>query len=290
MFSCNYNFRVNSNQKQIINYYQGLESRLGYTFLTWNAKHFGFYPTNQNDISEKKAQELLQDYLWKKLSIKKKNHLILDAGSGRGIVSLYLAKKYGAHVIGIDLVPFEVELAKRLAEKLKLEDKVKYIQGDYSEIPLESNSCEAIYTMETLVHASNLSKTLKEFKRVLKPKGKFVLFEYSVSSKREFTQREWKIFNLISKGSAMHSLPVMRHNQIKHFLKKAGFSKIKDEEITSQVLPSMKRFYKYARLPYIFISLLKLHKYFINTTWAVEFYKIFSKRLLRYRVFEAEKA
>jgi hypothetical protein len=51
----------------------------------------------------------------------------------------------------------------------------------------------------------------------------------------------------------------------------------------------MKRFYRYAKIPYFFIKLLNLQKNFINTTAGVEFYKIGLKGLVKYRIFVAEK-
>lgn len=42
------------------------KSRLGYDFLLYGAKHFGFYPKNKK-ISEKGAQNLMHDLIGEKL-------------------------------------------------------------------------------------------------------------------------------------------------------------------------------------------------------------------------------
>lgn len=279
---------MNSNQKKVINYYKNIESKLGYTYLTWNTKHFGYYPSKSSPISERQAQDKMQDLLAKNL-ILKSSDLVLDAGTGRGVVATYLAKKYGARILGIDLVHFELEMAKKRAHKLRLDKKVHFFQRDYSYTKFPDNYFDAVYSMETLVHSPNIHTTLKEFLRVLKPGGRLALFEYSVASENSFNSWEKKMFDLIVTGSAMTSLPTMKHKQLGQYLTAAGFSEIKGQDITGHTLPSMYRFYRFAKYPYFFIKMLKLQKYFINTTWGVEFYSIFHKRLLRYRIFTARK-
>lgn len=93
--------------------------------MTWNTKHFGYYPSKKRDISEKEAQKLMEDLLAEKLQLKKID-FILDAGCGRGTVACYLAERYGCRIIGIDIVPFELEIAKKRAQKLQVQNKVTF--------------------------------------------------------------------------------------------------------------------------------------------------------------------
>ena len=279
---------MNQNQWKIINYYKSLESRLGYTFLTWDTKHFGYYPSKRRDISEKKAQILMMDLVAQKLELKNKD-FVLDAGCGRGTTSLYLAQKYGCKIIGIDIVKFELDIGERKKNQLNLIDKVNFYLKDYSDTKFPNNYFDKIFTLETLVHSPNIVKTLKEFYRILKPDGKFVLFEYSISSLDKFDHWERKMLNIINEGSAMISLGKMFHNKFPLFIKQAGFKIISDEDITEHMIPSAYRFNNFAKIPYIIIKLLNLQKYFINTTAGVEFYKMLKKKLGIYRVILANK-
>jgi len=279
---------MNNNRKKVVNYYQNPESRWGYTFLTWDTKHFGYYPFQNSHITERKAQELMMDLLAKKLDLKKAD-LVLDAGCGRGTTSCYLGKKYRSKLIGIDIVPFEVEIAKRKAKELGLTKQVKFYLQDYSKISFPNNYFDKIFTLETLVHSPNIKKTLREFHRILKPDGKIVLFEYSRSKDIEFNQWEKKMFDLICKESAMTSFFTMFHHTLPKNIKSAGFKILSDQDITEHMLPSLKRFYNYAIIPYQIIKLLHLQKYFINTTAAVEYHNTIKKGLGRYRIFVAEK-
>ena len=209
---------MNKAQKKVIDYYKNPESRLGYTYLTWNIKHFGYYPSKKSNISEKEAQQLMTDLLAKRLGLKK-GELVLDAGCGRGTVACYLAQKYKLNITGIDIVGFELKMAKERAKKLKLKN-VNFLLKDYSNTRFPSNYFDKIFTLETLVHSPNLRETLKEFYRVLKPGGRLVLFEYSRSSPDEFNKREAKMLQIINDGSSMTSLKTLYHDTMIRELKK----------------------------------------------------------------------
>ena len=56
-------------QQRVLNYYNSFESKLGYKYLTWETKHFGYYPNGKPTISERKAQELMKDLIAKKLNM-----------------------------------------------------------------------------------------------------------------------------------------------------------------------------------------------------------------------------
>lgn len=279
---------MNKYQRSVVDYYKSLESKLGYTFLTWDTKHFGYYPSKKKGIPERKAQELMIDQVAKRLQLKKSD-LVLDAGCGRGTASCYLAKKYGSKIIGIDLVDFELAKAKKRAADLKLGNKVTFFLKDYSRTKFPDNYFDKIFTLETLVHSQDIDKTLREFFRILKPGGQLVLFEYSRSPDEDFSVNEKYMLQFINSASSMASFGKMYHKTLTKHLSKAGFKIISQEDISDFVAPSLERFYKYAKVVYPIIKLLKLHKYFINTTAAVEFYKMGQKGLIKYRVFTAKK-
>jgi len=277
---------MNNNQK-VINYYKNLESRLGYTFMTWDTKHLGYYPSKKSNITEKQAQIEMIELLAKNLKLKKTDK-VLDAGCGRGTTSCYLAKKYECDITGIDIVDFELRMAQEKAERLDLK-KIQFYLKDYSNAGFSDNFFNKIFTLETLVHSPDLNKTLKEFHRILKIGGRLALFEYTISPLNEWSKYDRKILNIINTGSAMMSLNKMFHKTFKKYVKRLGFKIISDEDITDNIIPSLARFYRYAKIPYLFIKLFNLQKYFINTTAGVEFYKMGLKGLIKYRVFIAEK-
>ena len=279
---------MNTNQQKVVRYYTNSETKLGFDYVLWGSKHFGFYPTGKVDVSEKEAQILHQDLVAKNLDLKE-NQIVLDAGCGQGVVSTYLAKKYGPKIFGITLVPFEVERAKERAKNLNVQKKTKYQVMDYSATNFPDNYFDAIYTTETLSHSPNIRKTLREFFRVLKPGGKVALFEYTLAPDEKFSEWEKKMLDVVIEGSAMMGLKDFRHDQFTGVVKNAGFENVKEQNITENIRPSFYRLHKLSRFPYKFIKLFGLQKFFINTTAGYEYYKMVSKGLFRYCIFTGSK-
>jgi ubiquinone/menaquinone biosynthesis C-methylase UbiE len=279
---------MNTNQQKVVKYYTNPETKLGFDYVLWGSKHFGFYPTGKADITEKEAQILHQDLVAKNLALKE-NQIVLDAGCGQGVVSTYLAKKYGSKIFGITLVPFEVERAQERAKNLGVQGKAQYQVMDYSATSFPDNYFDAIYTTETLSHSPDIRKTLKEFFRILKPSGKIALFEYTLAPDKKFSEWERKMLNVVIEGSAMVGLKDFRHDQFTEVVKKAGFENVKEQNITENIRPSFYRLHKLSRFPYKFIKLLGLQKFFINTTAGYEYYKMADKGLFRYCIFTGNK-
>lgn len=279
---------MNKDQKKVVDYYKNLGSRLGYTFLTWDTKHFGFYPSKKPNITEKQAQTEMMDLLAKKLELRRTDR-VLDAGCGRGTTLCYLAKKYECNMTGIDLVDFELKIAQKKAEQLNLKAKTNFYLRDYSNTQFPDNHFDKVFTLETLVHSPNHANTLKEFHRILKHKGKLALFEYTISPQKDWNQYDKKMLDLINTGSAMMSLNKMLHKTFENDIRKSDFKIISFGNISDNIKPSLERFYRFAKIPYFFIKLFNLQKYFINGTAGVEFYKMVLKGLVQYRIFIAEK-
>ena len=275
-----------SHHKKVIDYFES--SKLSYNIVLWGSKHFGFYPGAKKDIHERRAQELMQDLIAKNLLINK-NQLILDAGCGQGLVSTYLSKKYGCKIVGITIVPFEVESAKKVAKNLDVESKVEYYLMDYSNTTFRDNHFDAIYTIESFVHSPEAKKTLREFLRILKPGGRLVMFEYTIADDKEFTDWEKKIMDIVIEGSGMASLKNLRYDSFPKTLKEIGFESVEEQNITKYVGPSFERLHKLSIIPYFFVNLFGLQKNFINITAGYELYKIAKRGLIRYCIFTARK-
>ena len=279
---------MNQNHKKILDYYRSLESKLGYNYLTWEIKHLGYYPRNKKNISEKKAQEFMNEQIFKNLQWNKKD-IVLDTGCGYGAVACYLAKKHDGKIIGLDINAYEIEKAKERSIKEKVSKNVDFRTMDYSQTNFSDKYFDAIYAIETLSHSPDIHKTLKEFYRILKPGNKIALFEYTIAKDKMFTPEDKKMLEFIIKGTAMMGLKQFRNDKFPNALKKAGFVNIKERNISKECMPSVKRFEQLAQRPYRLISLFHLQKYFVNTTWANEWYRLMKKDLWRYCIFTAKK-
>jgi sterol 24-C-methyltransferase len=93
---------------------------------------------------------------------------------------LRLAEKYGATVTGIDVTPQALAVARRRAKHTAA--AVDYMQGDYNQLPFDSETFDLVFTLETFTHSPDPHATLQEFWRVLKPGGRIVIFDYSIQT------------------------------------------------------------------------------------------------------------
>lgn len=272
--------------KQIIDYYHSKESLLGYKLLLGGTKHFGFYPVNDMQISMKVAMNNMIDKLAKTLDLSK-DSLVLDAGCGEGTTAIRLAEKYNLKVEGVDLLDFNIKHANKRLFSNDVRKRVNFSVGDYTKLPYPDNHFDGVYTLETLVHAPDYKSALLEFRRVLKPGGKLVLFEYTMPAQEDMGDEEKRMFTVMNEGSAMHSLPKFIHDTFPEKLRKAGYEKIKVQDISERVLPMFKRFYQLAVIPYQFIKLIGKEKRFVNATAAVTIWRY--KRDFRYNIITASK-
>lgn len=264
------------------------QSERGYDVILGGSKHFGYYPKNKL-VSEKKAQILMHILVAKKLTLSSKD-LVLDAGCGQGVVSTFLARKYGCNIEGITVVPFEIQKATLLAQTLNVSTKVNYSLMDYSCMKFDNNHFNSIYTTETLSHSTDIKKTLQEFFRVLKKGGIIALFEYTIAEDKDFSKSELKILSKVAKGSAMDGLKDFRHDQFQKVLFEVGFTNVTVENISENVLPSLARLRRFAIIPYyLLVKPFGLQEKFPNVSAAVEFYKTAKKGLIRYNIFTATK-
>jgi sarcosine/dimethylglycine N-methyltransferase len=102
---------------------------------------------------------------------------ILDAGSGLGGPSRYLAGTYGCRVSGVDLSPSYVAVAQLLAQRTRLDELVSYEIGDLTALPFGDSCFDVVWTQHVVMNIPERERLYLEFRRVLKSGGKLALFD-----------------------------------------------------------------------------------------------------------------
>jgi SAM-dependent methyltransferase len=102
---------------------------------------------------------------------------VLDAGSGLGGPSRYLAETFGCHVMGVDLAPAYVRIAELLAARAGLSDKVRYQVGSITELPFEDSSFDLVWTQHVVMNIADRDGLYREIRRVLTPGGRFAFYD-----------------------------------------------------------------------------------------------------------------
>ena len=101
---------------------------------------------------------------------------ILDLGSGTGLLSKFLGKKI-----------YQVDVAKGML----LLSRGRRVQADIEKLPFRANKFDYVLSFSALMNAENPEAVIKEVKRVLKPKGIFIVtylksFDFSEPLRRHF--------------------------------------------------------------------------------------------------------
>ncbi|MGD0228945.1 MAG: methyltransferase domain-containing protein [Syntrophorhabdales bacterium] len=105
---------------------------------------------------------------------------VLDVACGPGIPSLMVAPLVGKDgaVVGIDLAPGMVELAKKKAEEAGFAN-ITFREADAEALPFQDDSFDVVLCNHGLVHTTDRVKALEEMWRVLKKGGIIAISTWS---------------------------------------------------------------------------------------------------------------
>jgi len=98
---------------------------------------------------------------------------VLDAGCGAGHTALAFAP-HAAHVVAYDLTAAMLEQVERLAAERGLHN-VETRQGSVERLPFEDGAFDLVVSRYSAHHWGKPAAALREFHRVLKPGGSFIL-------------------------------------------------------------------------------------------------------------------
>lgn len=131
--------------------------------------------SNTFDESFGHAMKNLSNLLLREIKIPE-NPVTLDIGSGTGITSFLLSKQIHnkGTIIGIDIAPSMVEVAKRNASQQGFTN-IDFQVGDAERLDFTDSMFDLVICNMTFHHFPDKKKALKEMHRVLKPGGQVAL-------------------------------------------------------------------------------------------------------------------
>jgi demethylmenaquinone methyltransferase/2-methoxy-6-polyprenyl-1,4-benzoquinol methylase len=98
---------------------------------------------------------------------------VLDLATGTGDLAVAAAAR-GAEVVGLDLAPRMVQLARAKPAAAA----IRFLVGDMTALPLPAASVDVVTTGYGLRNVPDLERALSEIARVLKPGGRFLSLDF----------------------------------------------------------------------------------------------------------------
>jgi len=99
-------------------------------------------------------------------------NVVADLGCGHGGPGLWAARQPGAKLIGSDLAPVGIELARRQAAQLGLDGQARFVVGDLAATGLPDACCDAVISLDVLMFVPDQAAAAREIARILRPGGR----------------------------------------------------------------------------------------------------------------------
>ena len=174
-----------------------------------------------------------EQYLAHRMGIKK-GARVLDVGCGVGGPARQMAKFTGAHVTGVNLNEYQVERATRYAEVEGLAEQLRFVQGDFMNMPFKENTFDAVYAIEATCHAPTLQGVYAQIYRVLKPGGIFGVYEWVMTDAYDDANLRHRQIRLdIEQGDGIANLTTARDALAA--IRAAGFELLEHEDLATSL-------------------------------------------------------
>jgi ubiquinone/menaquinone biosynthesis C-methylase UbiE len=98
-------------------------------------------------------------------------HEVLNVGCGNGVGPAFITKKYGCHVVGVDISDKMIEWSWKRAKEERVADRVEFRVADVLDLPFETDRFDIVILESVLVFVEDKPRAIRECVRVTKPGG-----------------------------------------------------------------------------------------------------------------------
>lgn len=102
---------------------------------------------------------------------------VLDVGSGVGGPARFLAATYGCRVTGVDLSEAFVDAARYLTQRTGQSERVSFENASALALPFDDGHFDVALLQHVAMNISDRARLYQEIQRVLRPGGKFALYD-----------------------------------------------------------------------------------------------------------------
>lgn len=227
--------------EQIIRYYE----TAGPDYLAWSKHynmHFGYWRWGLNPFSrERMLEETTHQVLNRIIRDENFSEMIIDIGCGLGASMRTGAKRYSnKKFMGVTFVPDQVRKGQEITTQAGLNTQVTFLQADYHQLPLPTNSSDACYAIESVVYSEGFDKRrlLQEVYRVLKPRGRFAIIDcFLKQESSQMTPLVRRCYRQACFGWAVKEMPHL--GKFLQAMNEVGFVGTNFQDISWRAAPSV---------------------------------------------------
>jgi len=110
---------------------------------------------------------------------------VLDVGSGVGGPARFLAATYSCRVTGVDLSEPFVDAARYLTKRTGQSERVSFEAASALDLPFEDGRFDVVLLQHVAMNIAERPLLYREIRRVLKPGGKFAMFDVVLNGEAE---------------------------------------------------------------------------------------------------------
>jgi len=117
------------------------------------------------------------------------SHMVLDIGAGPGFSAVYIARKKGSTIVGLDFSKEFLNIAKDNVKRANVSSSVSFVLGSADFLPFQGSIFGAAMCVHTIHHLPppGIKKSFRETHKVLSNGGRFVLVEnWAYEPRNEF--------------------------------------------------------------------------------------------------------
>lgn len=149
--------------------------------------HIGLFEHDEEPLED--AQHRLKDRIGKAFALPR-GASIFEAACGVGTTAIFLAEVYGLLIHATNISEEQLREARARTTRSGLAHMVTFATADYHDLPVSNASFDGWLCQEALLYAKDRAKVFSEVLRVVRPGGRLVFTDLTLSRDMAPTERE----------------------------------------------------------------------------------------------------
>jgi SAM-dependent methyltransferase len=158
---------------QVARDYYNSDDADNFYYEIWGGEdiHIGLYEDDSEPIAN--ASERTVATMAARLQLGADSN-VADFGAGYGGSARWLARNYGCHVSCVNLSEVQNDRNRQITTKAGLDKLIDVYDASFESAPLEDDSCDCVWSQDSILHAGDRRRVLEEVDRILKSGGDFI--------------------------------------------------------------------------------------------------------------------